>query len=291
MRLWNIAAKYKIKVIEDVSHAHGGLYKGRKLGTIGHVGAMSLMAGKALVAGEGGMLVTNERNIYERALSLGHYELFDKSIESEDLRPYISLPIGGYKYRMHQISSAVGRVQLKRYDARNEEICQAMNYFWDQLEGVPGIRAHRPEKGTDIFMGGWYAARGHYRAEELGGLSITRFCEAVRAEGVGECGPGCNRPLHQHPLLKEADVYGHGKPTRIANSDRDVRGFDLLLPVSEGVAAKVFSIPWFKHYRPEEIKEYANAFRKVSENYRELLADDQGNSSDLGGWNLFRKSN
>jgi perosamine synthetase len=287
--IMEIAERHQLKVIEDVSHAHGGIYKGRKLGTIGHVGAMSLMAGKALAVGEGGMLVTNDKSIYERAIVLGHYELFDQKIENPDLKPYRGLPMGGYKYRMHQISSAVGRVQLKHYDERHAEIDRSMNYFWDLLEDVPGIRAHRPRKGSDIYTGGWYAARGHYKSEELGGLSISRFCEAVRAEGVEECNPGCNRPLHLHPLLQDADVYGHGVPTRIANTACDIRQFDSLLPVSEGIADKVFSIPWFKHFRPIIIQEYAKAFRKAAENYRELLAGDQGNSKELGGWSLYRK--
>lgn len=46
--IMEIAERHGVKVIEDVSHAHGGLYKGRLVGTIGHVGAMSLMSGKAL---------------------------------------------------------------------------------------------------------------------------------------------------------------------------------------------------------------------------------------------------
>lgn len=286
--IMNVAERYKLKIIEDVSHAHGGIYKGRKLGAIGHVGAMSLMAGKALAVGEGGMLVTSDRAIYERAVALGHYDRFNEDIESPALIPYRDLPMGGYKYRMHQISSAVGRVQLKHYDARHAEIGRAMNRFWDLLEGVPGMRAHRPDKDSDMQTGGWYAARGHYRAEELGGLSVTRFCEAVRAEGAEGCHPGCNLPLHRHALLQTADVFGHGKPTRIANADRDVRLMDESLPVSEGIAEKVFSVPWFKHDRPASIESYAKAFRKVAENYRELLAGDRGNPPELGGWSLFR---
>ncbi|MBP1988424.1 DegT/DnrJ/EryC1/StrS family aminotransferase [Paenibacillus eucommiae] len=283
-----IARKHNLKVIEDVSHAHGGIYKGRKLGTIGDVGAMSLMAGKALAIGEAGMLVTNDRDIYERSLALGHYERFDSNIQNEALKPFIGLPLGGYKFRMHQISSAVGRVQLKHYDARNEEIGRAMNLFWDLLEGVPGVAAHRPEKGSGSYMGGWYAARGHYKPEELGGLSVTRFCEAVEAEGA-PCTPGCNLPLHQHQLFQTADVYGAGQPTRIANANRDVRLWDTSLPVSESITANLYSIPWFKHYRPEEIKQYANAFRKVSENYKQLLETDPGNPVKMGGWNMFNR--
>ena len=72
--IMEIAERRGIKVIEDVSHAQGGLYKGRLLGTIGHVGAMSIMSGKSLPCGEGGFLVTEDKQIYERAVSFGHYQ-------------------------------------------------------------------------------------------------------------------------------------------------------------------------------------------------------------------------
>ena len=114
--IMEIARKHKIKVIEDVSHAQGGLYKGKKLGTIGDVGAMSLMSGKSLAIGEAGMLVTNDLEIFERSEAFGHYERFEKNIFTEELKPYLGLPLGGFKFRMHQLSSAMGRVQLKYYD-------------------------------------------------------------------------------------------------------------------------------------------------------------------------------
>ena len=286
-QIMEIARKHKLKVIEDVSHAQGGLYKGRKLGTIGDVGAMSLMSGKSLVAGEAGMLVTNDLEIYERGIAFAHYERFGDNIQTEDLKPYKYLPMGGYKYRMNQLSAVVGRAQLKYYDERCEEIRKAMNYFWDLLEGVPGIRPHRVKEGSGSNMAGWYCPHGLYRTEELEGLSVTRFTEAVRAEGVSDCYPGCNAALHTHPMFKTCDIYGHGKPTRIANSNKDVRLFDRDLKISEGIGAKIYFIPWFKHYRPEIIKQYADAFRKVAENYRLLLEDDRGNPESLGVWHFF----
>ena len=281
-----IARKHGVKVVEDVSHAHGGLYRGRKLGSLGDVAAMSLMSGKALAIGEGGMLATDNRDILEYATAWGHYERYNDSLQNEWLRQYAGLPLGGHKYRMHQVSSAVGRVQLREYDARNREILQAMHAFWDLLEGVPGLRAHRPVKGSGSDMGGWYAAHGLYRPEELGGLSITRFCQAVRAEGVST-GPGCNRPLHLHPLFNSCDVYGDGRPTRLAHSRRGLLQPQGSLPVTEGLNARVYGIPWFKFNRPGIIAEHAAAFRKVALNYRELLAADPGDPADLGGWHFF----
>ena len=286
--IMEIAKKHGIKVIEDVSHAQGGLYKGRKLGTIGDVAASSLMAGKSLAIGEGGILQTDNREIYERAIALGTYERYTAAdTTTESLKPYCGLPMGGHKHRMHQLSSAMGRVQLKYYDERCVTIRKAMNYFWDLLEGVPGIRAHRVDESTGSNMAGWYAAHGLYVPEELGGLSVTRFCEALREEGV-PAGPGCNAALHSHALFQNCDVFGDGKPTRIANSDYDVREMDKDLEVCEAAGAHTYSIPWFKNYEPEVIEQYANAFKKVCANYKELLPGDPGNPAMIGGYHFFK---
>lgn len=267
--IMKIAERRNIKVLEDVSHAHGALYKGRLVGTIGHVGAMSVMSGKALPTGEGGMLITNDRLIYERAVALGHYERHSAELHDPTLKPYGAVPFGGYKYRMHQMSSAMGRVQLRHYRERMETIQKAMSHFWDLLEGVPGIKAHRPPKDSGSTMGGWYAPHGLYRPEEIGGLDIKRFCEAVGAEGF-ETAPGANFPLHLHPVLNEVDVYGHGKPTRIANSNRDLRQGPGSLPVTERIPERCYAIPWFKKFDAGIIEEHALAFRKVAEHADEL---------------------
>jgi len=285
--IMEIARKYNLKVIEDCSHAHGAKYKGRMVGTFGDVAVFSLMSGKALACGEGGILVTNDRRIYERAIIFGHYERHSFAITYEDLKAGAGLPWGGCKYRMHQLTSAVCRVQLKHYPERMAEIDKAMNYFWDLLEGTPGIRPHRPLKGSNTTKGGWYAPHGIYVPEELGGLSISRFCEAVKAEGA-PCMPGCNLPLHLHPLFNTIDVYHQGKPTRIANLPEgvDIRQPLGSLPVSESINRRVFSVPWFKKFRPEIIEEYAEAFRKVAENYEDLLPGDTKKDYEIGAWGL-----
>ncbi len=266
--LMEIAGKHGLKVVEDVSHAQGGLYKGRLLGTIGDVGAMSIMSGKSLACGEGGFLVTDDDDIFERAAAFGHYERIP-GLENPDFNHLKGMPIGGYKYRMHQLSSAMGRVQLRHYDVRVAEIQRAMNHFWDQLEGVPGIRPHRPAADSGSTMGGWYAAKGLYVAEELGDLPVARFCDAVNAEIEGsgcQLRPGANTLMHTHPMLNDYDVFGDGKPTRIAFSDRDLRQPAGSLPVTETLPERCYSIPWFKHHRPAIIDRFVEAFRKVAEN-------------------------
>jgi dTDP-4-amino-4,6-dideoxygalactose transaminase len=236
------------------------------------------------------MLTTDNTEIYERALAFGHYERYVADrITTPYLKPWAGVPLGGVKHRMHQMSAAVGLVQLRHTDARCAEIRRSMNRFWDLLAGVPGLRAHRTDPADPTTnMAGWYAAHGLYVPEELGGLSVTRFCEAVRAEGFPHCDPGCNLPLHTHPLFNDVDVYGHGRPTRLAHNDRDVRQAPDSLPNSVAAGHRAFSIPWFKKDQPDAIKEYANAFRKVAENADALRRDDPGDAPTLGGWHFFR---
>ncbi|GHU01481.1 hypothetical protein FACS1894147_01400 [Spirochaetia bacterium] len=87
-------------------------------------------------------------------------------------------------------------------------------------------------------------------------------------------------------MASELALLG-GKPTRIANADRDVRELDKNLPASQKFAQRAYSIPWFKHYRPALIEQYANAFKKVAANYCDLLADDPGNPLMIGHWHFF----
>ena len=278
-RILPIARRHGVKVIEDVSHAHGSLYKGRPCGSLGDIAGMSMMAGKSFAIGEAGMLLTDDSVLYERAVAFGHYELTggpsrfakDEAVVHGDLLRFKGLPLGGHKHRMNQTCSAMGRVQLKYYPERIVEIQNAMNRFWDLLDGVPGIRAHRTPRESGSTMGGWYHARGRYRADELDGLPCANFCEAVRAEGVSGCHPGANFPLHTHPVFHEADILKQGQPTALAFGQRDVRQCLGSLPVAERIAEIVFGVPWFKHDRPAEIERYAAAFRKVAEQAAQLM--------------------
>ena len=288
------AKKHHLKVLEDCSHAHGALYKGKEIGTFGDVAAFSLMSGKSLPIGEAGIFFTDDRRVYEKALLFGHY-IRHGEITLEEFKPFVGMPCGAFKHRMHQLSSAFGLVQLKLYPKQMAEIDRAMNYFCDLLEGTAGIRPIRPQKGTpqdalrrNTTKGGWYYPLFKYVTEELGGLSLARFAEAVRVEG-SICNPGCNKPLHQHPLFTSMDVYGHGRPTRIAYLDKDVKIEQYIeeLPVSENIYRCTFEVPWFKHYRPEVIGEHVNAYKKVVENYQQLLAGDTGTDADIGGYTSF----
>lgn len=283
--IMEFAEKHNLIVIEDVSHAQGGYYKGKMLGTIGHIAAMSLMSGKSFATGEMGILVTDNKEMYDRAMVYSHYERNNTNyITTDYLTPYFGMPLGGMKGRVNQTCSAMGRVQLKYYDERCKEIRKAMNYFWDLLEDVPGLIPHRVDESDGSTMGGWYAAHGIYDANRLKGLSVTKFCEALRAEGFSTYSGG-NYPLHLHKAFQDMDVLNIGKPARIAFAKRDVRELDKHLPVTENI--KIYGIPWFKKYMPEYIEMYVDAFKKVAFNYEQLLDGTEQEDSITGRWYFY----
>jgi len=285
----NIAKKHNLKILEDCSHAHGGLYKGRKIGTFGDASVFSLMSGKSFPIGEGGIFFTDDRDIYERVLLFGHY-IRHNEIELKTNKPFAGLPCGGCKNRLNQLCSALGLVELDVYPKKIAEIDKAMNYFCDALDEVSGVKPVRPAKNSNSTKAGWYYPVFRYAGDELGGLSLKRFAQAVRAEG-SVCNPGFTKPLHLHPLFTKMDVYGHGKPTRTANIDNkvDSKHYFASLPVSESINSYTFVVPWFKKYYSNIIDEHINAYKKVAENYKLLLADDnkQDESGDTVGYTSF----
>jgi dTDP-4-amino-4,6-dideoxygalactose transaminase len=288
-RIMAIAKKHNLKIFEDCSHAHNSLYKGRQVGTFGDAAGFSLMTGKSFAIGEGGMLTTNSQEIYQKAILFGQYEKHGK-IELPEIKKYAGLPSGGVKGRMHQLSSAFGRVQLKHYKKQFTEIDKAMTYFCDLIDQIPGIKAHRPAKNSGSTKGGWYFPLAHYNPDAFEGLSNARFAKAVVAEGAG-CGAGCNKPLHTHPAFNDMDIYHHGKPTRLVNMPEGmtVSQIQKLLPTTEKVNNLIISLPWFKHYDKQAIEQIAGAYKKAADNYKDLLPGDT-DRQEVGGYSsTFKK--
>lgn len=283
-----IARKHGIKVIEDVSHAQGGHYKGRMLGTIGDVAGMSLMSGKSFAIGEGGMLLTNDNEIYRRAVRFGHYDRIGEVFAPEEYKATNVVPFGGHKFRMHQISAAIGLEQLKKYEAEIAEIDKAMKYFWNGLKDIKGLRMIYPaDAGSD--KAGWYASRFGYDPEAFDGIDNLTFFKALNKEAPG-FDYFCNFPLHLSSVFYTADIFGHGSPTASYFLPQGVDPQKLTgeLPVAATIAQRLGGEPSFKKFYPEIIDRYIEAVYKVVENRKELL-DEKAAENYVGSIALTKR--
>jgi perosamine synthetase len=266
-----LAEKYNLKIIEDYSHSHGAVWHGRKVGSIGHVGAASIMTGKPMAAGEGGVLNTDDQEIYERAVMFGHYERIAKCVKNPDWLRYEGLPLGGFKYRMHQMTSAMARVRLKYYDQDRAPGLQSLERLFRQLEDIPGVDFNFPLHDPSIKVASSYCQAFILGDEIINRVPNTVIAEAVRAEGV-QCSAGGYYCHHLHPFWNECDVYGDGKPTRLAFADRDVRQKPGDCPVAERINHRLISVPRFVGFDPERVDQIAAAYRKVLTNLDQLAA-------------------
>lgn len=108
-----IANKYNLLVLEDTAQGCGGSYKGRLLGTFGDIGTFSFDAGKVIITGEGGMVVTSNKDFYIRARAYhDHGHEYSTSLGRGEERALMT----GFNYRMTELQGAIGLVQLSRLD-------------------------------------------------------------------------------------------------------------------------------------------------------------------------------
>jgi len=164
-RITAIARKYGVAVIEDCAHAPGGEYLGRKAGALGDLGVFSFHQQKNMCTlGEGGMVTTDSRELFERVLSYRSlccrtYGGSDKYLPIDEAkypmgREYWRLQFDdiGYNFRMIDAQAAVGSEQLKKLDGFNARRIQLAARLTEKLRGAPGILLPWVDpKGKHVF--------------------------------------------------------------------------------------------------------------------------------------------
>ena len=127
-----ISKKYNLKIIEDCAEAHGVEYKGKKVGSIGDIGAFSFFANKTITCGEGGMVVTNSKELAEKARSL-------KNLSYGKVNRFMHDDIG-FNYRLPNISAALGLGQFFQKDKIFSEKKRIYDRYKKNLEKVKGVK-------------------------------------------------------------------------------------------------------------------------------------------------------
>ena len=135
-----IATRYKIPIIEDVAEAMGAEYKSKKAGTFGEIAVFSFNATKVMIAGQGGILATDDKGIYERAKKLCHHGMAEYS-----KKMYWSEEIG-FNYQWTNIQAALVLAQLRRLDELVEKKRVAFSWYYERLKDVDGIQLNYEDK-------------------------------------------------------------------------------------------------------------------------------------------------
>jgi perosamine synthetase len=270
----SLAQEHGIPVIEDCSHAHGAKYKGKKAGTLGDVGCFSLQASKLMTGIEGGVLITNNEEYYERACVLGHYERIPR-LKKEKYRRYyqpekeMAPSCFGFKYRMHPLAAAIARVQLRHLDEWNSVrrhnmiyVTKAINEMIREIGGFfePPYEAPNTER---VWLN--YICQYH---SDKNGVPRERFIEALKAEGIPETGGRTGYlPVYWNPIYEERSVWARGYPFDAPYVSRKVTYGRGICPEAEKFWRRTVGLPVIhRRVSGDLLEEYVAAIAKVLRN-------------------------
>ena len=264
-----IARRHDLRIIEDASHAQGATWRGRKCGTLGDIAVFSLQSSKLAPAGEGGILLTDSDEYFERAVCMGD---ITRIIELDLPARRFAATSFGIKTRMAPLSAAVARVQLRHLAERNARRGANLRYLSNGLEPL----------GFHTFLPPPHVERTYFefliRYDGGGaGLSIDRLIEALRAEG-------CDVESPRYPLVHQQPLFTEGHWLKIARLEaypevakRSYRPD--ALPRTEEAGRQLLKLPAFPSATRELLDQYLLAFRKVCAQADQIVSSTPSESS------------
>lgn len=236
-----LAAERGVALFEDAAQALGARVGERHAGTFGRAGCYSLFATTNLTTSEGGMLVSDDEALVERARALAGHGIARGAARREgDARPWERRQVAvGWDFRMSSVQAAVGRAQLARLDAMNRARADASARLAARLAGsaLAGVERAGPDGET------WGYA--HFMARVPDGVDRDAVVMALRARGV-EASAHYDLPV---PFEAPWVARGHGGAGRY--------------PVAERLSKTILSLPMHPAITPEEIDRVADAVREV----------------------------
>lgn len=215
----DLAQAHGIPVVEDCAQAHGARHQGRPVGSFGDVGVFSFCQDKIITTGgEGGMLVTGSKDLWEKAWS---YKDHGKSYASTHAQPYGRETAFswvhdsfGSNYRMTEMQAAIGRIQLRKLADWVDRRRQNAHLLAEQLSQLPALRVPLPGEAT---YHAYYKFYAFVEPQALrSGWSRDRLLGAIRETGVPCFGGSCpeiyreqafagspSRPEERLPVARE----------------------------------------------------------------------------------------
>jgi perosamine synthetase len=263
-RIMEIARENNLHVIEDAAQAHGALYKGQMVGTIGDIGCFSFWEDKIITTGgEGGMIITDDGDLAKRAKKFHHHgeDRQDGTYyQGERLYFHDSL---GYNYRMTEIQGAIGSVQLKKLDQYVTARRKNSHYLSQLLSDVEGIiPPYEPPDVVHVFY------KFIIRLDpEILDISAEEFVKVLSAEGV-PCSRRYPTPLHQQPVFVEKRGFGNTSAPFTPPWHLNEVQYGSGSPVAERLPKELVRLLMRPTFTDRDIEDVARGVRKVAVAYR-----------------------
>jgi len=204
--IMKIAKEHNLFVVEDACQAHLAEIDGKKVGTFGNAGCFSFQTSKTLPIGEGGGILTDDSEYYDRLYSYHNFGYASGAMAGQISS--ITALILANKIRMAEYQAVIGLCQLEKLEEQHQLRNENASYLNEKLSVFPGVTPVRFHKGGT--QASYYIYSMVYNPEGLDGLSRGRFIEAMNAEGVPASSGYPNDPIYAQPFLHEvfqSDIY------------------------------------------------------------------------------------
>jgi dTDP-4-amino-4,6-dideoxygalactose transaminase len=247
--LVKIAERHGVKVVEDAAQALGAEYRGRRVGSIGHVSAFSFYATKHVAAGEGGAVATDVTAYAERARLLRSHGETEK----------YWYELLGYNYRMTELQGVLAYYQLRQLPEalrRREAYAKAL---LDELAPLEGDLLLIP-RPRPYMRHAWHLVQALLLVERLS-KPRDYVVRAVRAEGVLNAFVAYPAPLYRTPLFQRREGHGRGCPWSCPHYRGRVEYVPL--PNAEWAAERVMSLLVTPNLTEQDAVDTAAAIKKV----------------------------
>jgi dTDP-4-amino-4,6-dideoxygalactose transaminase len=194
-----LAAEHGLKVIEDCAQAHGAAYKGRSVGSIGHIGAWSFCQDKIMTTGgEGGMVTTNDRELWSRMWSFkDHGKSWEAVYERQHAPGFRWVHESfGTNWRMIEVQAVIGRIQLGKMHIWHAQRLENARQIWQAALSIPGLRVPFI---PDYISHAAYKCYVFIRPEDLrGDWSRDKILQEINARGVPAFSGSCSEVYLEH---------------------------------------------------------------------------------------------
>ena len=200
-----LASEHGLALLEDGSNAHGARQGGRLVGTFGQGSAFSLQAQKLITGGEGGIVLTDNEEVFYRALMLGHFnKRCRQEIPQEHPLYQFAITGMGMKLRAHPLAAAIAVEQFSHLDVWIANKCKNVAILTETLAGIPGLELPRVANDS---VPSWYAYNLRFTSEMTERHSVAFLHERLIAAGCTEIDRASStRPLHLLPLFQNPAV-------------------------------------------------------------------------------------
>lgn len=244
-KISKIAKKYKLLIIEDAAHALGSEYKGKRIGSFADLTILSFHPVKAITTGEGGMILTNNKDFYEKLKIFRHHGIIKKP---EKGGWYYEIENPGYNYRLTDFQCALGLSQLKKIDKfikRRREIVAKYNQAFKNVKEII------IPKERNYVKSAWHLYVIQLQLDKLK-VNRKKIFEVLQKEGIGV--QVHYIPLHLQPFYQKKFNYKKG-------------GF----PIVERYYERAITLPLFPKMTNKEVDKVIKVVKETINFYKNNL--------------------